>query len=244
MTAKRKSVALSKTARGEILHQFFMDVSRQAREELLEIEHTLAGQVYDIIYGYMREDILHVPETMFNLYECIPLTGVSVTAKKRKRIKGKIEPTTKVTYQFKRFSAYVNLDKASAVVDHADIRLPHGMPQYPNTMAPRNHWDHLDRLKKRELISAKDIKLIETAYVAACKKASKVIAPVVEIMTGVFEILDSVKTTKGLLSAWPECENFLTLPDQSLGALMKVDIGGLNDALGNLYPPAEKTEAA
>ena len=59
-------------------------------------------------------------------------------------------------------------------------------------------------------------------------------------MDGVAEILSAVKTTNGLLAAWPGCEKYLTFPESTQGALVKVDIAVLDANLSSLYPPAEK----
>ena len=118
------------------------------------------------------------------------------------------------------------------------------MPQYNLLGHTRSHYHHIETLLKRELISTAEEKKITDIYVKACRDAEALYAPVVEIVEGVIEILQNIKSTKGLFDAWPECEKFLDLPEVSSGALMKVDVAKLNEALDGFYPPAEKTSGA
>jgi len=242
---KRKSVSLSKQVKGEILHRFFMDVSKDARAKLIGLEHETALRVYDIIYGDIAPVIDEMPDDMLTFYQDMPMPGLDVKKRKRARVKGKIEPTESEHFQFRAFSNHVNLDRTAATIARDDLETPYRLAQYSsNRGLTRSAHCHLDRLMDRGKITKGARSRIDAIYIKACKDGKALYMPIVEIMKGVVEILQFVKSTKGLIEAWPGCERYLALPEESQGALMKVDVDKLDKALGELYPPAEKTRGA
>lgn len=242
-TPKRKSVPLNKGLKGEILHSFFMDISRQARIELKKVEEAVAMEIYDIIYGDMDFDLQAVDNRMLCLYKSIPMTSVNVKKKKKARKKGEIEPTQSESLRWCNFSDNLSLGFPSVTVRRDHITLPKLLPQY-NEHEVRRWEDHIKVLVLKKLIKQADQKNIEALYVKAVRDARLIYGPIVAIMEGVIEIMANVKTTTGLFKAWPECEKFLNLPEESSGVLMKVDVPQLNKALAGYYPPAEKTGGA
>jgi len=241
----RKSVSLSKGARGEILHSFFRDVSKEPHEAITRIENNAALDIYNIIYGSMRKEIGKVSNHMLCLYANIPLPMVTLKAKKADRKKGSIEPTMKERLQFATFAPYMSLDRTSVIHHVTELRLATTMPQYnAQQSVGRYAPDHISNLVKRGFLSKADAQEIEAVYVKACRAAKAIYLPIVDIVEGVIEILESVKSTKGLLDAWPECDKFLNLPKASGGELMKVNVVELNEALDGYYPPAKKSDTA
>jgi len=243
-TKVRRSVSLSKAVKGDILHSFFRDVSKKAHEAINKIEQAAALDIYDIIYGSMKKEITTLADSMLSMHDDIPLSIVTVKAKKKARRKGVIEPTINESFQFRNFSRGMSMDRLCIMRSVYDLSLPEKMAQFSSENCSRSSYNHIEGLVKRGLISKAAAIEIEIRYVLACKDAEKVSAPIIEIVQGVIEILQVVKSTKGLFEAWPECDKFLDLPEASSGALMKVDIDGLNEALDGLYPPAEKTSGA
>lgn len=242
MTAtKRRSVSLSKDAKSDILHRFFMDITKQARVDLKKIENDAAESIYDVIYGTMKAELEDVHERMLALNEKIPLPTVVIKAKKRARVKGSIEPTMNERFQFMSFNNHLSMSRLSVIINSHDLSLLKSRPQYNDSGNSRYHNDHINNLIRRKLISKADEKKIEVTYVKACKDGAAIYEPIVTIMQGVIEILQNIKSTKGLFDAWPECEKFLDLPEESRGELMNVDVVKLNKALNGYYPPAEKS---
>lgn len=235
----RTSVSLSIRVRGDMLHSFFSDISRQPRIDLKVIENHCALDIYGMIYGGMVDDLDQVPNLMFRRESTLPLPCVVVKKKKAKRTKGSIESTIKETFQFREFRPTVDIANPCAVTRCDELDLGKYMPQAVN--ASRWGSDHLPALVKLGLVNKTMLKAIEARYIRAVKDSRKVIKPVVEAMDGVTEILTAVKTSKGLLTAWPGCEKYLTMPEGTSGVLVKVNIAELDATLASLYPPAEKT---
>lgn len=232
----RKSVSLSKQVRSDMLHSFFSDLTKEAKVEIKKIENDLALYVYNLIYGGF--DLSQVPMEMLRLESTMPLPQVHVKPKKTRRKKGAIEPSKTETFAFRNFANWVGVDHTASTVFVNELDLLEKLPQ--SYSAPRYGGYYLAYLIKLGLVNKTMLKLIEARYIKSCKEQDKIIDPIVEVMDGVTEIIVSVRSTKGLMAAWPECEKYLTLPETSQGALMKVDIENLNSNLSSMYPPAEK----
>lgn len=235
----RKSVSLNKAIRGDMLHSFFCDISRQPRIVLEKVESNCAQDIYDMIYGEFQAGLANVPDSMLRLEETMPLPCVVVKQKKAKRKKGSIESTITETFQFRTFRTDVDIDRSAATTRCLELDLGQKLPQASS--AQRWSSSHLDHLQRLGLVDKAMLKKIEARYIKACKEGEKILKPVIEAMDGVAEILTAVKTTKGLLAAWPGCEKYLILPPTTQGVLVKVDIKVLDANLSSLYPPAEKT---
>ena len=241
---KRKSVTLSKTVKGDILHSFFRDVSKEAQAELEQVEQTAALKIYDIIYGGIAQAVEAVPDSMLCLYSGIPMPAVTLKVKKAPRKKGSIEPTQTERLVFRTFASGMTMDRSCVTRTVDELTLPAAMPQYNGQGGNRWPQTYISSLLEKKLISKADAKKIQDVYIKACHHAETIYAPIVAIVEGVIEILQNVKSTKGLFDMWPECDKYLDLPQESRGELMKVDVVELNKALDGLYPPAEKTSGA
>lgn len=238
----RKSVSLTKATRSEMLHSFFRDVTRQPAIDLLEIENDLALDIYGMIYNSIGGQLAAVPNSMLFMENKIPMPSVVVLKKKAKKVKGSIESSHSDRYNFTVFCHSMTLDFVNSTRADNDINLSADLPQARG--AARYGQDHLVDLVKLGLINKTTLKKIEARFVEGCKDATRLVEPVVKVLDGVLEILSSVRTTKGLLEAWPGCEKYLELPQQTGGALMKVDVKVLDLNLAIMYPPAEKSSLA
>ena len=226
----RQSMSLNKTTRGDMLHQFYRDIIRQPVIDLLKVENELALDIYNMIYGDMR--LNKVPEMMLSFDKVIPLPCVIIKRAKKDKIKGSIEPSHNERLRFAVFVNGVSIDRPGPIQDRFDLFLPEEMPQAARV--PRYQEGHLDGLQRVGLINKRSRKAIEARYVKGVKEGRKITQPIVKAMDDVTEILSTIKTTSGLLSAWPGCEKYLELPAKSSGTLMKVDIVALDSSLATM----------
>ena len=236
-----KSVSLSIKLRDQILHKFWAQVRDGAKDDLLKIEHDLADGLYKLAYGKHVRKIRNLPNGLFQWYNYMPFEQVTIRTKPKK-IKGEVVATQKDTYEFRRLKGCLYVSDFYGCTEACNrIHFPEGVDtvQYASSgwsrAAGHEHWLHLI---KSEICTQEDYDAAKDLYVEAVKAQRKIIEPIEQAMDDVVTILTSVRTTKTLLDAWPEAEEFLELPEAPAGAIMKVDTSRLNKQLHELVKEA------
>jgi len=233
-----KSVTLNIQTKSRILSDFFRDVSKDAIQQLKSLENALALKVYQIIYSDLAERVADLPPLMFNHYNCIDIAGQHVRPKRQKRTKGKIQTSEHTFVKMRRLATWLSFERTKPARSINGIDLPSPMPQ-----ANVGRGDcHLENLVDAGFISKRDLENIERIYIKCVREMDKIIDPIENATLEVGAMLKTVRTTRQLREAWPECDNYLELPDHQAGAMITVNVADLNKNLEALYPPAKKSD--
>jgi len=238
-----KSMPLNKDIKNDALHAFYVKVKAKPEQRLTKMENDLALKIYNLIYGPHKRKIANLPERLFEAHNDIPMSSVTMLAKKGKRKKGSIEPSERTTYHWRRFQG-VHIDGCWPMMEAREIRLKEHMPQCPGQMMRRYSNEHLDVLLRYKFITKEVYDACQAEYIKACELAKEIYEPVEQAVKDVGLILRTCKTTKGLRDAWPEVEQFLKLPQQTAGPLIAVDIVDLTARLKKMGVKQEQERAS